>query len=205
MTYRKPTAESRLLFRALVALWKPGLDAISRRAVRDHFARNPTTAALADSWGRRIVEGATRHTWIVVGIALSLYSALTFLSLRVEPSWIGLSISPLSGDYYRDLQDINVGVLSAQAALVALVFPLVIALVGLLFEGRMTSGGGLSVFFKETEAVAVGGSSLLLCAAIAIQLPIFAAVPARMGAAWTVANGGWFVLNLAARIQLASA
>ena len=128
---------------------------------------------------------------------LALYGTAMAGTLLVEPKMLRLNLMPHGvTDYYRDFQAINVGLLGAQAALVALIYPLVIALVGVLFEARTTTGGRLNVFLSETEAVASGGSALLLCAVIAFQLPLSAQLPVRMVAVATLLNTAWLVLNV---------
>ena len=117
-------------------------------------------------------------------------------TLLIQPHHLGLKVPSNVTDYYRDFQNINVGILSAQAALVALVYPLVIALVGLLFEARTTTGGRLSIFFRETEAIATGGSSLALCAFLTVQMPVTAQLPLRTTFAATLLNWIWFIANL---------
>jgi hypothetical protein len=123
-------------------------------------------------------------------------TGISAASGSVEQPWFRFNPRPHDvTDYYRDFQTINVGLLGTQAALVALIYPLVIALVGVLFEARTTTGGRLDVFVSETEAIVTGGSALLLCAIIALQLPFGAQFPVRMVVATTVMNVAWFVLN----------
>ncbi|MDP2009449.1 MAG: hypothetical protein Q8K11_04675, partial [Phenylobacterium sp.] len=117
-------------------------------------------------------------------------------ALLPAPAWT--PDPPEVSDYFRDLQTINLGLLGAQAALLGLVYPLVIGLVGLLFEARSARGNRLQVYFRETEALAVGGMSLALLMFMALQLPCLAVSPLNVGVSATVLNVLWFTANLLA-------
>jgi hypothetical protein len=101
-------------------------------------------------------------------------------------------------DYFRDFQTINLALMGAQATLLGLVYPLVIALVSLLFQETTARGARLNVYFKETEATVVGGSALLFVAFVSAQSVIYGQIPVRVVAAITVVNILWFIANLSA-------
>ncbi len=111
------------------------------------------------------------------------------------PAW---TPDPPDAEYFRDLQTINLGLLGAQAALLGLVYPLVIGLVGLLFEARSSRGNKLQIYFHETEALAVGGMSLSLLLFVGLQLLGIALIPTNVGVAVTVLNALWFSANVVA-------
>jgi hypothetical protein len=92
---------------------------------------------------------------------------------------------------------VNIGVLTVQAALVGLVFPLVIAFVGLLNRGRASFASRLTIYIESSGAIFVGVSSLLLCVAIVAQLP-FAAKMDGESTAVTLLNLVWFAINVGA-------
>lgn len=106
-------------------------------------------------------------------------------------AWMGADLK------HENIQDVVIGLLAAQAALIALVFPLIIALVGVLFELRTTSGGRLDIFLKETESVVVGSSALALCAVLAIQLLLLPYVVPAASVMMTIVDVLWFILNVA--------
>lgn len=105
-----------------------------------------------------------------------------------------------SFDLFTEIQDfwiVNIAVLTVQAALVGLVFPLVIAFVGLLNQGRASFASRLTIYVESSNAIFVGVSSLLLCVMIAAQLP-FASKTGDAQAATTLLNLIWFAINVGA-------
>ena len=185
----------RTLLRGLLALRQRGLSAIVNEIERELFLRNETVVDLAYSWPRRLLDAATRHPWTSLLVIVAIYLAVCLGTLLIQPAWLHLHVPNHVDDYYRDFANVNIGILAAQATLVAIVYPLVIALVGLLFEPRTTLGGRLSVFLQETAAIPTGASALLLCAAAAVQIPAASQFPVRIVAAGTAVNCLWFLLN----------
>jgi len=99
---------------------------------------------------------------------------------------------------FRDFWTVNIALLSIQGALIGLVFPLVIAFVGLLNQGRAAFSSRLTIYIEATAAVFVGVSSLLLCVALAVQLPFAAQLETSGGAVVTAFNLIWLIVNVAA-------
>lgn len=176
---------------------KPGLKAVVARLHARHLRRNPAAREWRPGLVRRALGVIDRHSRAALALALATYAAVA-LSAAVVPA-PGWSPDPPSvSDYFRDLQTINLGLFGAQAALLGLVYPLVIGLVGLLFEARSSRGNRLQVYFRETEALAVGGTSLALLMFMGLQLLGFAVAPLNIGVAATVLNVLWFTVNLGA-------
>lgn len=162
----------------------------------DYLRANPAAKGLRYGWARQGLSAINRRPLTcAVGLA-SLYAIVVALTVLAPPVTWG----PIDriADYYRDFQAIDLALLAGQAALLGLVYPLVIALVGLLFEARSGTGGGLHVYFKETEALTVGGSALALVGVIALQSPAYGQLVVKVVAALTILNTFWFVANLAA-------
>src|SRR5690606_6866610 len=134
---------------------------------------------------RRLLGLVDRHSRLALILASATYAlAALGAALLPAPGWT--PDPPAVPDYFRDLQSINLGLLGAQAALLGLVYPLVIGLVGLLFEARSARGNRLQVYFRETEALAVGGMSLALLMFMALQLPGLAVAPLNVSVSATV-------------------
>jgi hypothetical protein len=163
---------------------------------KEHFRSNIAVAPYTYAWVRRKIGSVERHPWLAISATIEIYFVCLYATKFMQPGWFGLKIPTHIEDYYRDFQNINMGLLTTQAALVAIVYPLVIAFVGLLFEARTTTGGRLNIFFKETESFVTGGSSLLLCAALAFQVVFTGQMPLRMSAAMTFLNCVWFIINV---------
>ena len=93
------------------------------------------------------------------------------------------------------MQTINLAILAAQATFIGLVFPIVIALVSLLSDGKISYRGRLNLFLEETEATYVGASAIMLIATLLVQLLALSQLPERVGAACTALNITWFACN----------
>lgn len=175
----------------------PRLRRISSDIVAAHLSKNPVSVAHATSGFGRLLRGVGDRpamTFVVVGLIYMLVLAATALC---PPTAIGPQIPDGLVDYFRDLQTINLALLGAQATLLGLVYPLVIALVSLLFQESGARSGRLTIYFRETEAAAVGALSLALVAAISLQSLTYAHLPLKVVGATTVLNLLWFLANLA--------
>ena len=186
----------RTLLAGLLALRGQTLLTITGDIEREHFRYNSTIAANVYSYPRRIIEGIEDHLWrTILGIILFYTGIIILTSLFIDPTWPCFQF--LNKPYkIPDFRSINIGFLGAQATLIAVVYPMVVALVGILFNARSTIGGRLSVFFKETEAVVTGGSALLFCATLVIQLYIIDQLRGRTMFAMTALNSVWFIINI---------
>lgn len=183
------------VLRSLAAFGGPSLRRISARVHRRHFRHNPTITSFRYSWWRLRINAIARHPLISLGLLIFLFIAAALLC---EHLVAGPQIKWLVADAKdEDFQNIMTGLLAAQAALIALVFPLIIALIGVLFELRTTSGVRINIFLKETESLVVGGSALTLSAALAIQLLLFPHLPVVARGTAVILDVLWFVVNVA--------
>lgn len=175
---------------------RPGLAATVLTIRRRHFRQNETLRSHRYSLVRRAVAGVARHPFFAVALGVAAYAVVSWVTwlapLPGPPTPAGLK------DYFRDFQAINAAVLGAQASFIGIVFPLVIAFVGLLNQGRASFATRLTIYFEETAAAFVGGSALILCIALVLQMPFTAQVPERVAAAATVLNILWFTANVVA-------
>lgn len=135
---------------------------------------------------------AVRHPLLILLCAAAVYVTPILLN------WICLLPGSTNGANRQQSIDtfsaINLGILAVQATLVGLVFPLVVAFVGLLNQGRASFASRLTVYIDSSTAIFVGVSSLTLCVAIAVQLP-FAATIGPAKTAFKLLNIGWFAIN----------
>lgn len=137
-----------------------------------------------------------RHWRVSLLVAIALYGVVGTITALVPPTDYGPQIPGDLADYFRDLQTINLALLGAQATLLGLVYPLVIALVGMLFETRSSTGHRLQIYFSETEAASVGGLALTYIAFVALQSLLYAQLELKVVGAITVLNVIWFAINL---------
>lgn len=94
------------------------------------------------------------------------------------------------------LRDTNVALLSAQPTLLGLVYPIVIALISVLFGSRSSGGARLLIFIRQKGAIRVGTSALRLCAATTAALALGALLPLAITVGFTAVNLRWFLANL---------
>jgi hypothetical protein len=187
-------AAANFLVRGLAAFARPSLRRIVTRVHRHHFRRNPAMKALRYTWLRLRMNAIANHPFLSLGSLVLIFVGGALISARLVPE---TNVKWLVADLkHSDFQDAAVGLLAAQAALIAFVFPLIIALIGVLFELRTTTGAGLNIFLKETESLVVGGGALMLSAALAIQLLLFSHLPAAVSATIIAFDVVWFVSNV---------
>lgn len=170
---------------------------ISAQILADHLRRNPISVAHRHTGVRRALAFVGRHKLAVGASAVALYGVVLALTAMCPPTAFGPQAPEGLDDYFRDLQTINLALMGAQSTLVGLVYPLVIALVGLLFQESASRTGRLTVYFRETEAAVVGALSLVFIAVLGVQSLSYALVPLKVTGAMTVLNVLWFIANLA--------
>lgn len=173
-------------------LFQPGLAKIVRRIVARQLHTNSEFEASRYPRLIRLARWAVDHPVLAPAIiALPYFFAL----LLANSGWVlAIEIATDAEASARDFWIINIAVLSVQATLVGLVFPLVIAFVGLFNQGRASFASRLTIYIQSSAAIFVGVSSLLLCVVIAVQLP-FAEQIGGADIAVTLLNLGWFAIN----------
>lgn len=181
----------RLLAEVVRGVFQPGLAKLVRSIVARHLHGNREFRAHRYPRLMQLARWAVGHPVYALVIAGLPYAAVILLA-----HFGCLHGFDLATDI-RDFWTVNIGVLTVQAALVGLVFPLVIAFVGLLNQGRASFASRLTVYIESSSAIFVGVSSLLLCVAIAAQLP-FASKIGDACAAITLLNLAWFAINVGA-------
>jgi len=185
-----------VLLLAMLGAVQPSLKSIVRRKEAKHFRSNSTLQDYRYPLLRRAMDSVGNHPVFTILVMIGFYVVVC--------TWTW--VAPLPGppgpggieDFYRDFQSLNMALLGVQASFIGLVFPVVIAFVGLLNQGRASFATRLTIYSEESGAPLVGASSLLLCVVIAVQLPFSGLVPVRVVAAGTVINLLWLALNVLA-------
>lgn len=181
-----------LLAEVIVGSFRPGIAKLVHGIVTQHLQGNLEFRAHRYPRPMRIAQWAVSHPLLVVWMmVLSYLATIQLVRVGLLPVMLLATDEQAS---VRDFWTVNVGVLGVQAALVGLVFPLVIAIVGLLNQGRASFASRLIIYVESSAAIFVGVSSLLFCVAIAFQLP-FASRFGAAAAAVTLLNLTWFVIN----------
>ena len=178
----------------LWGLLMPGLREIVRGIVREHLRENAAARAHRYPLPKHGALWATRHPGLALGgIAFAYMAAVALGRAGCLPA---LTIATLPHSGIRDFWTLNVAIFGAQATLVGLVFPLVIAFVGFLNQGRASFASRLTIYIDASAAIFVGISSLLFCATLAAQLNFGVGGDPRDMAAVSLVNLLWFMVNV---------
>lgn len=94
------------------------------------------------------------------------------------------------------MRDLNLHILFVQAALAGIIYPIVIGLIGLLFQVGERGAARLSVYFKETETIIAGGSALVFVSILSIEVSFLSLLKPPQLAVLTALNLTWFIVNL---------
>jgi hypothetical protein len=185
----------RLLVELIPGRFQSGLASVVHSVVEQHLHRNQEFLTHRYPALMRLAIWSVRHPIRTLAAITLLYVCAIFSAHLEWPASFTLATDEQAS--VRDFWTINIAALSVQAALVGLVFPLVIAFVGLLNQGRASFASRLTIYIESSNAMFVGLSSLLLCVAISAQLP-FASFMGDADAAVTLLNLAWFAINIGA-------
>jgi hypothetical protein len=186
----------RALAAAAVLTFRPTLRDVARASLRQHWSANAAARELRYGPLRSFLAAVRRHPGLSAAAVSGFYGGAVLVGLTVPaPRW-----APTASvmDPFRDLAAVNLALLGTQATLLGLVYPLVIALVGLLFEARSTPGGRMQTFFQETEALAAGGMALAFLVWVALQSLMYSVTPQNVLVLATALNIAWFAANVLA-------
>ena len=136
--------------------------------------------------GNRPVRYPLEVLFVVVMLSAAIwgYHALSIL-LSVEPAL------PFAGfkDYFFTLWTV-------QAAVAAMIYPIVIGFVSLLLQRRHSAKASLHVYLHDSAAILTSMSALFLVVAMAIQFFFLSAAGDAVMANWLILDGLWFLANI---------
>lgn len=132
--------------------------------------------------------------WLIgVVLGISMFFAV------VEPDrWAPIRISEFK---VEDVSAYFVGLWSVQAAIAALVYPIVIAFVTVLLQLSNNAKADLYIYLHDSSATPAGLSALLLIIAMGLQYIGLPYVPNETVFAWAVIDAIWFAFNTAITIR----
>lgn len=181
-----------LLFPVIRGIFQPGLAKIVHNIVVGHLRSNPEFCSNRYPPLVRAMRWAVGNPLLALAIIACPYIGIL---LSTYFGWVdGIDPAINNSSSVRDFWTINLGVFAVQTALIGVVFPLVIAFVGLLNQGRSSFASRLTIYIESSGAVFVGASSLLLSVTIAVQLP-FGERFVNVSFAVTLLNIVWFAMN----------
>ncbi|WP_417614172.1 hypothetical protein [Parasphingorhabdus sp.] len=185
--------ELKLALQIVLAIFRPSLRRIVRSIVTTHLNGSKIAREHRYHFLKRSIITISGNPIATIILVTAIYSSAIILG---ESSYI--SQLKLSDETRGDLKSLSLGILGVQAALVGLVFPFVIAFVGLLNQNRSSFATRLTIFIESTDAIFVGLSSLLLCLVIGIQLPFASQLAPNVAAVFSILNLLWFTANIVA-------
>ncbi len=182
-----------LVAKVFFGTYRLSLAKIVRGEVRKHLRANSAVRTHLYPRAKRLVRVSENHPrWSILSAAFLYGLPFVLAHFGWLPAWH-------DGDRtsaFKDFSSITIAILGVQAALVGLVFPLVIAFVGLLNQGRASFASRLTIYLESSIAVFVGLSSLLLCMAMVIQLAFSSGLPEAPAIVLTGLNLLWFAINV---------
>jgi hypothetical protein len=197
-------ADAATLTKGVRALFRPSLQRQARLEVRRHLADNPEARRYRAGFGRRVLQLVRTYPVVAFTAVLMVYVSAGLIAWHVQRC-IGnvavegcgtVSADRNGNDVASALRDVNAGLLSAQAALVALIYPLVVALIATLTGARATAAVRLRAFLSESEATTTGMLAVLLCGVAGSAMLFVGLLPYTVAATVTALNLAWFVLSL---------
>jgi hypothetical protein len=123
----------------------------------------------------------------MIGSALMIWGYFALLGkFEMEPV---ISESDINSRFYT--------LWTVQAAIAAMIYPIVIGFVSLLLQRRHSAKASLHVYLHDSAAILTGLSALFLVAAMAIQFFVVSMVSDTVLTAWLILDGFWFLFNIA--------
>ncbi len=165
-----------------------------RRELRDWRKANSTLRENAWPWYQRLLIFAGNRP---VRYPLELFSMVMLLSAAI---WGYCAFITLFADEpappVHDVSSRFYTLWTVQAAIAAMIYPIVIGFVSLLLQRRHSAKASLHVYLHDSAAILTGLSALFLVAAMAIQFFFLSLAGDAVLANWLILDGIWFLLNI---------
>lgn len=152
-----------------------------------------------------LAPGAWHAFMLRLGARSTLWAAAAFLVVTAWAAFVAYvdlhywlfhyTVSKSNTDSLADRVAYFTAVWSIQAALIGLVYPIVIGFVTLLLARQRSSSAALPIYLHDSAAQLAGASSLLLVVAMGIQYVQIPYVDSTTAFNWTVLDATWFLVN----------
>ena len=157
--------------------------------------QNPTRFKYEPSLLKRWFGYACDEPAYVILALSGLSVALTLISaFWLKPPYHARFLFMPNGENYSP-DSAFLGLWAVQAALVAVVYPIVIAFITVLLQRQSASKASLQAYFVSSGAKLTGLSSLALVVVIAFQFLMLDSVSPIAAFAWNIGDGIWFLAN----------
>ncbi len=173
-------------------------------AVRKEWASsNPLRLKYETGWFRRTFHLVCEHPlkWTAfVFFGALLLCAIAWVCPPPYPGPVNWQPNPGEPGKKWDAIAPFVGLWAVQAALVAVVYPIVVAFVTILLQRQSASKASLQAYFSRSAARLTGLSSLGLVLLMAIQYVVLDQAPELVIYAWLIGDSVWAAVNVAITI-----
>ena len=165
-----------------------------RRDLREWRKTNRILRETTWPWYQKALISAgkrpVRVPRVLFSVALALsalawgYHALTALLLSYPPRLL----SGIEQHFFT--------LWTVQAAIAAMVYPIVIGFVTILLQRRHSAKASLEIYLHDSAAILTGLSALFLVATMGIQFFFLSAASVAVVADWLILDASWFILNV---------
>jgi hypothetical protein len=164
--------------------------------IKDWNKTNPARARKAYPGYTKALHWCSEHLirfiFLLLAAAIGI-AALEYAEVIVLP---GLTQPGVSGSATEQLARIE-AIWTVQTTLAALVYPIVLAFVALLFQRRHLANAGLQAYLVETGAIVAGMSSVSLVLAMGIGYLLIVLLGDDLVKPLLIISAPWLVMNLA--------
>lgn len=185
------------------------LRAKARREVRRHISANPALRSFQRGVFGRTLDFIFKDRGPIWFIGLYLVAVAVIVSANF---FLHVQFPGLPGDSFPDAKNMGLTTneidrvfLAVQATLIGVVFPIAIALVALLLQqrGQTFSSPRIDIYYRESRAFEIAGSSIMLIIVLVAQqfwpkaelLRAYFRTPGTISAL-AVVHGFWLALNV---------
>lgn len=165
---------------------------------------NPARLKYEPLWILRLVDDACDRPAVWTIWVLVAFIAASIASGIWQPPYPGLlEFTPNDKGFKPEAAFL--GVWAVQTAIVALVYPIVVAFVTVLIQRQQGSKASLQAYYTASASKLTGLSSLGLVVLMALQFPFIEHLPPMVGFAWLVADVVWLAVNVLLSIYFLAA
>ena len=165
-----------------------------KRKLQDWRKANSTLRENAGPWYQRALIFAGNRPLLYPLVFFSVVIALSAIILGFH------AFSTLPSDTaVPPASDVNsrfYTLWTVQAAVAAMIYPIVIGFVSLLLQRRHSAKANLHIYLHDSAAILTGLSALFLVAIMAIQFLFLPIAGNAVLAYWLILDGFWFLLNI---------
>jgi len=165
-----------------------------RCELRDWRKVNETLRETAWPWYQKALIAAGKHP---VRFPLKLLSVVIALSAAV---WgyhvLSTQVSSNPALPISDIEHHFFTLWTVQAAVAAMIYPIVIGFVPLLLQRRHSAKASLHIYLHDSAAILTGLSALFLVAAMGVQFFFIPMVWESTLDKWLILDGIWFLANI---------